>query len=99
VAVLSVAAPPLLALQRALRADHPAFSLDGEQPTCAVFATMNPPVVPHAEVICNIRLYSHGYASAKELAGKMAAALELLRDVFSGLPHYDFSLRFATALF
>ncbi len=38
-------------------------------------------------------LYSQGYKSAEQLAGKIVSLFELCNDQLSSQPHYDFGLR------
>ncbi|XP_066582837.1 dynein axonemal heavy chain 10 [Prorops nasuta] len=50
-------------------------------------------VVPDKEIICQIRLFSSGYLSAKILAKKIIVLYKLAEDQLSKQVHYDFGLR------
>lgn len=38
-------------------------------------------------------LYSQGYKTAEQLAGKIVSLFDLCKDQLSSQPHYDFGLR------
>ena len=50
-------------------------------------------IVPDNELICQIKLFSAGFLTAKVLAKKMTALYMLAREQLSKQTHYDFGLR------
>lgn len=50
-------------------------------------------VKPDRELIAQVMLYSQGYRTAEQLAGKIVSLFELCNDQLSSQPHYDFGLR------
>jgi dynein heavy chain 1 len=50
-------------------------------------------VKPDRELIAQVMLYSQGYKTAEQLAGKIVSLFELCNDQLSSQPHYDFGLR------
>ena len=50
-------------------------------------------VKPDRELIAQVMLYSQGYKSAEQLAGKIVSLFALCNDQLSSQPHYDFGLR------
>ncbi|XP_020287480.1 dynein heavy chain 10, axonemal isoform X2 [Pseudomyrmex gracilis] len=50
-------------------------------------------VVPDNELICQIKLFSAGFLTAKVLAKKMTVLYKLANDQLSKQTHYDFGLR------
>ncbi|XP_076621651.1 dynein heavy chain at 89D [Colletes latitarsis] len=50
-------------------------------------------IVPDNELICQIKLFSSGFLTAKVLAKKMTVLYKLARDQLSKQNHYDFGLR------
>lgn len=50
-------------------------------------------VVPDNELICQIKLFSAGFLTAKVLAKKMTVLYSLAREQLSKQTHYDFGLR------
>lgn len=50
-------------------------------------------IVPDNELICQIKLFSSGFLTAKVLAKKMTVLYKLAREQLSKQNHYDFGLR------
>jgi dynein heavy chain 1 len=50
-------------------------------------------VTPDKELIAQVMLYSQGYKTAEQLAGKIVSLFDLCKDQLSSQPHYDFGLR------
>ena len=50
-------------------------------------------VKPDGELIAQVMLYSQGYKTAEQLAGKIVSLFDLCKDQLSSQPHYDFGLR------
>ena len=50
-------------------------------------------VKPDRELIAQVMLYSQGYRTAEQLAGKIVSLFELCFAQLSSQPHYDFGLR------
>jgi dynein heavy chain 1, cytosolic len=50
-------------------------------------------VKPDRELIAQVMLYSQGYRTAEQLAGKIVSLFELCSAQLSTQPHYDFGLR------
>lgn len=50
-------------------------------------------IVPDNEMICQIKLFSAGFLTAKVLARKMTVLYSLAREQLSKQTHYDFGLR------
>ena len=50
-------------------------------------------VKPDRELIAQVMLYSQGYRTAEQLAGKIVSLFELCSAQLSSQPHYDFGLR------
>ena len=50
-------------------------------------------VTPDKELIAQVMLYSQGYKSAEQLAGKIVSLFDLCKDQLSSQPHDDFGLR------
>lgn len=50
-------------------------------------------IVPDNELICQIKLFSAGFLTAKQLAKKMTVLYKLASEQLSKQTHYDFGLR------
>ena len=56
-------------------------------------------MVPDFTLIAEILMFSEGFSSAKVLAKKMVAIMELSQQQLSKQDHYDYGLRWAPGAF